>query len=391
MKSKHLFTILFLTGVVFFCWGSFISEDEKISKTENRRLQTMNSSELSVKDFIDGFYNGYFERYIDDQLIFRDELISMVNSLNFQYFNVKEFGNIIIGKEDYIFHKSTFANDQCDMNRMKQIEKQLEWLNEYAKTHNVSLLMIPDQITFAAKYLPDYYEFYEPIEYDTISESLDVFPNIHKIDLQNYFEHQEEPTSYFYFGNPHWNMKGTQMGVHQLMTSMGIEYQEVPLSEVQIDIMNRDAVNEHIANRYHYSPRTLYNQIPFEYETHRDQLIYEVESTEEQQGWQWIPQDEANDFLFEYYPKLSYGDVGNGKIAVSINKNKELPTLLIYHDSFGQSMPIFMNRYFSKVIYIGSFTLEQEMIEKMNPDYIVIESVPNSLYARIPRLMKIER
>jgi len=60
---------------------------------------------------------------------------------------------------------------------------------------------------------------------------------------------------------------------------------------------------------------------------------------------------------------------------VIVNKNKDLPKLLFFHDSFGAAMLKFLPYHFSEVTTVHTYQFAPTIVLKEKPDYVIFELV----------------
>lgn len=71
--------------------------------------------------------------------------------------------------------------------------------------------------------------------------------------------------------------------------------------------------------------------------------------------------------------------VNSGHVRITLNEDSNLPTAVIFHDSFMQIvMPFFMES-FSKIHFVHASRLDYDLIEKINPNVVISEMVERFL------------
>jgi len=71
--------------------------------------------------------------------------------------------------------------------------------------------------------------------------------------------------------------------------------------------------------------------------------------------------------------------INSGHIRLTSNKNKSLPTTVIFHDSFMESMLLFLMESFSEIYLLRSPSLDYDLIKKIKPDVVISEMVERFL------------
>ena len=65
--------------------------------------------------------------------------------------------------------------------------------------------------------------------------------------------------------------------------------------------------------------------------------------------------------------------VGRGNVKVAVNPTLDLPSLVMFRDSFEATMIPFLIRSFSRIVSVNSWHLWDELIESEKPDFVLWE------------------
>ena len=137
--KKYPFTFLFIAIIIVFTILDIFNKDIEFSDYENRSLAQ--KPKFYYSSFIEGrFFNNY-DRYVNDQFVFRDKWIN-IKSFTENLLGKNENNNIIYGKEDFLFDK--FQNiDEDNLN--KNINTIKDFVSKYNNSFN--LMIIPESFS----------------------------------------------------------------------------------------------------------------------------------------------------------------------------------------------------------------------------------------------------
>lgn len=71
----------------------------------------------------------------------------------------------------------------------------------------------------------------------------------------------------------------------------------------------------------------------------------------------------------------NYGTSLEKKSLIATNKDKALPKLLVFQDSFGEALLKFLSYHFRESVFIQSDSYSSAIIEKESPDVVIFEIV----------------
>ncbi len=209
-------------GIVIFCamlavgfFSTIIFPQKEYSEIENRQLET--KPKFIMADVWSGEYQEQYEKYLNDQMVFRDQWVSLAVSIE-RFLGKRDINGVYIGKDGYLLEKY----EQSDFESV-QIEENTDclsnFLNDAAERlgkENVSCLMIPSKAGAMPDKLPVFAAGEGSIGQNTIesAESAAVGMLRNKLDepeilldIKNVLQfHQDE---YIYFRTDHhWTVLG---------------------------------------------------------------------------------------------------------------------------------------------------------------------------------------
>ena len=212
-KAKYVITIIcFVAFILFFGAGEIFSKDKDYSETENRKLEQ--APEITAKSVFDGSFGDNLEKYLADQMIFKDNLVTLKTesekALGKKYLNGVYFGKDGYYLQDYQENKG-------------QIDKNLKYINDFAKkvpeNVQVNFCLVPNAISVYDDKLPSANKTDDQKKtIDYVQKNLSGNINFYSPydDLKSHKE-----TQCYYRTDHHWTADGAYIGFAGLMNSMG--------------------------------------------------------------------------------------------------------------------------------------------------------------------------
>ncbi len=210
MRNKML-TTTFLAFIMVFAAGSIIAKDREFSDMENRNLSMF--PDVSAKSIANGEFTDGFEKYMSDQIIFKDFLVKL-----------KVTENLILNQK--LINDVYFADDmliQNYENPYAQLSTNVSYINEFAamnETLNCTWLLIPNASYVYEDKLPLYGECYNQSEalayiYGNVSD---------KIKVTDCFDElmSKKDEYIFYNTDHHWTMEGAYIGYEAYCKFVGL-------------------------------------------------------------------------------------------------------------------------------------------------------------------------
>ncbi len=203
-----------IAGIALFCtvlaagfFSTWLLPQKEYSKMENRALETRPDG--SISEILSGEFQEHYEKYLNDQMCFRDQWVSMAVGLEY-LFGKRDINGVYIGRDGYLIEKyeeSGFEDAQIAEN----VKTLSGFLNDAVKQfgkQRVSCLMLPAKETALPKKLPHFAPQTGRKETDTIAslrrglEEPDLL-----LDMANVLKkHQDE---YIYYRTDHhWTPLG---------------------------------------------------------------------------------------------------------------------------------------------------------------------------------------
>ncbi|MDU4739265.1 DHHW family protein [Clostridium sp.] len=346
---KYPISILVLTIILFITIIDISNKDKNFSNFENRSLAQR--PVFYFDDFLKGRFSKDYERYINDQFVFRDTWIDLKSRSEYLLGKI-ENNNIIYGKENYMFEK----NISYDKERFKN---NIDSINKFIDIYEgkVTTMIVPNSYTIYEEYIPWGIKLLN--QENLINEVYNGNSKDRNIDLVSLFKKNKEEYIY-YKTDHHWTSYGAYLAYKAYIESLG----EKP---IDLNSLKKNEVNGFYGT--YFSKAKLFS-------AESDILTYyDIDNiTMNIQG-------KIFESLYDY-DKLNIRDKysvfirGNNGLTIIENKNIKLgKKLLIFKDSFANSMIPFLSQNFQEihVVDLRSFSWKvSEYMKNTNFDEILI-------------------
>lgn len=201
--KKYPFMILFITTILTFTVLDIFNKDILFSEYENRSLAQ--KPKLYYSALIDGRFFDNYDRYINDQFIFRNSWINM-KSFSENMLGKEENNNIIYGENNFLFDKFQEIDEE-NLNRNVDIIK--EFISKYNSSFN--LMIIPESFTIYKDLLPYGVNLIDEKSYiNNIYSEFSNLKNVKSINILDTLNKNKE--SYIYYKTDHhWTSYGAYL------------------------------------------------------------------------------------------------------------------------------------------------------------------------------------
>ena len=280
-------------------------------------------------------YPKKFEKFYDDNYGFRKTLISLNSTISDKIFNESPDDRAVIGKNGWLYFdnkkslldavgKATISDEL--VNRGVQSFAK-NWQKMKSKNINYLLIIAADKSTIYPEFLPDYLPYQEPHRIDKFLNALkNQYPDFPVLDLRPILKKakitQNSDGDIYHKTDTHWNMLGAHLAYEEMMKKLSI--QPHPKSDFVIE-----------------NKKSFYGDIA---------LIINSKITESKMSF--VPKFPITYQFVRKKPK-EFDDFHKSQLFV--NKNKSLPTLFAYKDSFFDNLRFLTASHLSKTVYVNEF------------------------------------
>lgn len=289
------------------------------------------------------YYLSDWGNYFEDRFAFRPYLITANALLQGKVFGQSATDQVILGKDGWLFYGGTLSDYQgrnllSDRDWFCLIHN-LQLMQEYIEGQGSHFLLTiaPNKNSLYGEYMPSRYLEGNSKNMDYLSQKLQE-GRINYVDLYGLFQKSETPL--YFKKDSHWHNKGAVLAYRALMEAMGKKhetYLNVPFTEETVHVGDLEEM---------LYPKAI---------TPEKDFIYKKEMKF---------QCETEDYMTEW---------------IETSNSEKEQTLLMYRDSFGESLLPFMADEFNKGYFSRLVPYHLTQAEHYQPDYVIIERVERRL------------
>ncbi|WP_099346468.1 DHHW family protein [Clostridium tertium] len=350
---KYPISILVLTIILFITIIDISNKDKNFSNFENRSLAQR--PVFYLDDFLKGRFSKDYERYINDQFVFRDTWIDLKSRSEYLLGKI-ENNNIIYGKDNFLFEKYEKVDEE---NLAKNIDSVLGFIKKIPN-NNVNFMIIPSSYTIYKDYLPYGINLVDQEFYiNNIYNYLSNYNNTKTISLIDIFKENNDKYIY-YKTDHHWTSFGSYLAYSEFVKNNN-------LSLVDINNLNKHEVNNFYGT--YFSKSKNFNA--------ESDLITYYDVPNLSVSIDGVPVDNINDNS-KWSSSDKYSAFLRGNNGLTIIQNNDISNnnkILVLKDSFGNSFIQYLVNNYKEVYvvdlrgFIGSFN---EFFKSNNFDDVLI-------------------
>lgn len=350
---KYPISIFVLTIILFITIIDISNKDKNFSNFENRSLAQRPI--FYFDDFLKGRFSKDYERYINDQFVFRDTWIDLKSRSEYLLGKI-ENNNIIYGKDNFLFEKYEKVDEE---NLAKNIDSVLGFIKKIPN-NNVNFMIIPSSYTIYKDYLPYGINLVDQEFYiNNIYNYINNYNNIKTISLIDMFKENKDKYIY-YKTDHHWTSFGSYLAYSEFVKNNN-------LSLVDINNLNKHEVNNFYGT--YFSKSKNFNA--------ESDLITYYDVPNLSVSIDGVPVDNINDNS-KWSSSDKYSAFLRGNNGLTIIQNNDISNnnkILVLKDSFGNSFIQYLVNNYKEVYvvdlrsFIGSFN---EFFKSNNFDDVLI-------------------
>lgn len=336
-KTKNVLVtfIFFLMLILLFILNLF-KEDTEISYLERRKLAKF--TKPTVDTIFDGSFSESFDKYVTDQILYREEFRNFKSIIETNLFNKKDnngiymYNNSLI-KIEYPLNEKSVINASNKINDIK---------NTYLKNMKCYYSIVPDKnyFTDSKEYICLDYEKMQDIMKQNIT-------NMQYIDIFDCLELED-----YYITDIHWKQENLQKVVDKISTEMNFK------NDLKTDYITQSLIDfegiyagQLVVETKKDSICVLTNKIiedavVYNYENRKESKIYDINK--------FNSKDKYDIYLSGSTPLITIDNINS-------NTEKEL---IVFRDSFASSLvPLFTEAY-SKITLVDIRYMRTEDLGK---------------------------
>ena len=214
--------------LVLISVGSFVAKDREFSENENRYLTQF--PEISIDSILNCDFQDALEKYINDQILGRDEWITIKTAIQ-KFVGNTDIGGAYVGKDGYDFEKIT----QDDVDR-KLVDRNIAQIQEFFETASakidksrLSFLLVPTSGLILADKLPANAPLFDQTAIvEAVKQGM---ADYNFVDIRDVMTtHKEEYV--YYRTDHHWTSYGALLAYGEYCQSIGLPFDEESFQEV---------------------------------------------------------------------------------------------------------------------------------------------------------------
>lgn len=363
VKYLYIFAFIIVLGMPWLFWiimGTQVDSEnyENRSKAEMPMLDINNLQQYPVE----------FENYFNDNLPFRNQLITLNSKINYYIFHKSSNESVILGKDGWLFYNDVEDGDPMadylgenlfTEKQLQQIAENMVAAEEYLadKGCEFVLFIAPNKSRVYSEMMPDYYG--EPSEEYAVLQIVEYLKENTDIRVVYPYEDlweagkQLEDVILYHKVDTHWNKAGGYVGSVALLRELGITIPNI--WDEEIEITETDNLSGDLANNISLQKDLIDNEEDYSIEGYGEH-DFVTESS-------------------EFNGALSYRCV-----------DAEPRKLFVYRDSFCTAMAGVLASQFNESYMMHYKNFHNFQLEEQKPDIFVLEIVERN----VERLLKFD-
>lgn len=238
------FCVIICLPVVFWSiFGKYFDSENR----ENRELAKKESMFMLPEDY---------EEYFNDNLPFRNNLISINSNINYYLFHVSQNKDVIIGKDGWLFYERVddgnfFACYQGDNlfsdKELEQIASHLENIRKELEKQDIEFVVFiaPNKERIYSEMMPDYYgepsQTYATLQLVEYLEENTGVRVVYPYDELMEAKSKLDGNLIYYKTDTHWNELGGYVGAKALLEELDITMPDITSEDIIIEESDYDS------------------------------------------------------------------------------------------------------------------------------------------------------
>lgn len=347
MKNKGFLTV-FIAACLVMClipFGCMIFARTDTT-TENKRLKEFPS--VTTKD---GALNTDMLKdmgaYFEDHFAFRQQLVTADAEVQSNVFQVSNVDTVLKGQNGWLYYQATlddYLGKTMSERAIRNVAHNLAVMQRYVESKGAKFLfaVAPNKNSLYGDNMP----YYDQVKagdvrnHDLLEPKL-TEEKIHYLDLFTLFEEQDEIL--YLKRDSHWNNKGAMMVYNAMLDTLGKAHDDFSTAEVK-------------------RTKTEYGDL--------NKMLYPMTAEPEWNYYYTLPE------AYEFKSKTK--SVEDAWIETENPKAKG--TLLMYRDSFGNTLIPILSEAFGKADYSKMMPYDLAAdLDRCKPEYVIVEKVERNL------------
>jgi hypothetical protein len=382
-----VFVLLFITSVLVPAVFLVITNREKISESENRKL-------ASFPEFFDnnGRFNTRlkeeFDAWLNDNIGFRSYFVGIHAMLKVKFLHMSTNPTVHFGKEDWYFytpdHNLDIAKGKYPLTdeMLQKIAFNQQAISDYYRKQNITyfLLLTPSKASIYPEYISGGNYGIRETPIDIVTNYLKTYTTVNVINSKLYLINDKNKGLVFQKRNTHWTTLGSYAAYKAILERMN-EAGHMDDQPVTVEVITQEYSDE-------FAPMLGYYDILGGNEKAAG-VIWNENGTLSTSGDFY---NEIKNICEKYPGALSYFSIIN-------NSKAKYGALMIYGDSQIQAhlkIPFYMAEHYKTVVFAGIVPrINVDLEAAVQPDAVlfscseryIIPRLTDSYYATVPVLV----
>lgn len=350
---------LFLSVIVLPLAGKLLPAEGAFALTENRRPAPFPTIELGRPGW--GYsltsFPRRFERYWNDSFAFRWYLIR-AHSLAKLALGVSPSPKALVGQDGYLFYAAEQSVDYFrgvkpftpdDLARWRdELESRRRWLAERGIRYLV--VVAPNKETIYGEFMPpSLRKVRSDSRLDQLLAYLAAEAKIDVVDLRGPLTRAKRDQRVYHKSDTHWNDAGAMIAARTILARIEDWFPDVDAGAFAGELHMRTAGGGDLAR------------------------ILALEDRFPEERFEWTPASAAA------ARRITASAPAARDLAVFACASCTGPTVVMNHDSFGDSLAPFLVQRFRRTVLVDGTRLDQALIERERPDLVIQEFVERAL------------
>jgi alginate O-acetyltransferase complex protein AlgJ len=310
---------------------------------------------------------GISIRTLENSFFGHEKLIEAFNTLRMRLGD-RVFPNVIIGEDGWLYYTAAKTMNEYQgsnpytPDEMKDVGGSWDALAVQLKQKGIKLIVIiaPDKNTIYPEYLPKQIEKVgSQSRLDQFVEYMDKYGKAHVIDIRPDLIEASKTEQVYYKTDTHWNPRAEYITYQKIMSALSHQYPELEIH-----------------------PYSDYEEVSGGLVTFGIPRILGMPYIQEEY-WSLRPKFETGTTTSE----IPLSDENLTSVRFSSNKNQNLPSMLIYHDSFFVGVVPLLEPHFRQITSIPNTPIPGiwniHWVDQVHPDIVIIEGVERYINEKI--------
>lgn len=321
----------------------FKHNSSEISNTENRKLKSKPNLTFSQIEN----YPKEFDEYYNDHLPLRDKLRTILSSIDYNFLSTSIDSNVIIGKDGWLFYRGDHTIEKLTGIKKYTVDDKENILTVLKNNINVLeekniktyVIVIPDKENIYSEKLPSTIKKSNVTSSEELINYIQNNSDINIVYPKEYLLKTKEQYQVYRKYDTHWNMIGGFIGTICLQNAI-IKHFDYDIDDIEYEKTNE--IDKRDLSTFINLQDKLYENT-IKVKNFYSNINCEINKTD----------------IFEEY--------------ISDSKNNQ--TVLFIGDSFRTNMKDYFSKLYKRVVYVHRDKYNYNLIDEINPNIIVIETV----------------